>query len=416
YAELDLTWLTWEPTKLAAEAEALAKRLPLFTAHLPPSHFHQADLARFVGFIDALEPVGIHIFNAHFMETRSAPRISPETKASWFADLVRAASDRGAVVTVENVDEPPEVMRTVLDAVSDLRYCLDVGHAHLDNRTDGARIYLAALADRLGLVHMHDNHGGHGETGDEHLPFGKGTIDLERDAKALKARGYDGPVTLEVFKGIRDDRRACLRKIRRWTKEQTADHADVRSRPRACQTDARVSAPLVHRRGMGDRSLPRARDAGARRHRRDDLSKRPGRTPDASRRLGLREGRGWPATSLARRGMARSPGSRGPRDFGDPSPRRVLAERVLRRNVAVPKESGHHTADRPHRNEDLRWRAVSRSGDCPVVQGQSLRSEGHPGFRSHPPPLASRAASLAETCFGNVPPGPSVDRSALKTY
>jgi len=219
YAELDLTWLTWEPAKLAAEAEALAKRLPLFTAHLPPSHFHQADLARFVGLIDALEPVGIHIFNAHFMEARSAPRISPETKASWFTDLVRAASDRGAVVTVENVDESPEVMRTVLDAVPDLRYCLDVGHAHLDNRTDGARTYLAALADRLGLVHVHDNHGGHGETGDEHLPFGKGTIDLERDVKALKARGYDGPVTLEIFKGIPDDRRACLRKMRRWTKE-----------------------------------------------------------------------------------------------------------------------------------------------------------------------------------------------------
>ncbi len=219
YAELDLTWLTWETTKLAAEAEALAKRLPLFTAHLPPSHFHQADLARFVGFIDTLEPVGIHVFNAHFMEARSAPRISPETKASWFADLVRAASDRGAVVTVENVDEPPEVIRKVLDAVPDLQYCLDVGHAHLDNRTDGARTYMAALADRLGLVHAHDNHGGHGETGDEHLPFGKGTIDLERDVKALKARGYDGPATLEIFKGIPDDRRACLRKMRRWTKE-----------------------------------------------------------------------------------------------------------------------------------------------------------------------------------------------------
>src|SRR2546426_871336 len=56
-------------------------------------------------------------------------------------------------------------------------------------------------------------------TGDEHLPFGKGTIDLERDARALKARGYEGPVTLEIFKGIPDDRRACLRKMRRWTKE-----------------------------------------------------------------------------------------------------------------------------------------------------------------------------------------------------
>src|SRR2546425_13330963 len=46
YAELDLTWLSWEPTKLAAEAEALAKRLPLFTAHLPPSHFHRSEERR----------------------------------------------------------------------------------------------------------------------------------------------------------------------------------------------------------------------------------------------------------------------------------------------------------------------------------------------------------------------------------
>src|SRR5439155_256522 len=115
YAELDLTWVTWEPAKLADEARALSKRLPLLTAHLPPSRFHQADLAH-----------------------------------------------------------------------------------------------------RLGLVHVHDHHGGHGEGGDEHLPFGQGTIDLERDVRALLARGYDGNVTLEIFKGIPDDKKACLRKMRRW--------------------------------------------------------------------------------------------------------------------------------------------------------------------------------------------------------
>src|SRR5438132_11463970 len=100
-----------------------------------------------------------------------------------------------------------------------IKDCVVDVQAPLDNRTYGARTYMAGLADRLGLVHAHDNHGGHGETGDEHLPFGKGTIDLERDVKALKARGYDGPATLEIFKGIPDDRRACLRKMRRWTKE-----------------------------------------------------------------------------------------------------------------------------------------------------------------------------------------------------
>src|SRR5437667_3971739 len=76
YAELDLTWITWEPEKLQAEAEVLAKRIPLLTAHLPPSQFHQADLARFVGFMDALAPVGTEVFNAHFLEARSAPRIA----------------------------------------------------------------------------------------------------------------------------------------------------------------------------------------------------------------------------------------------------------------------------------------------------------------------------------------------------
>jgi len=216
YAELDLTWLTWEPEKLRAEADALAKRLPLLTAHFPPSQFHQADLARYVGFIDALAPVGIRIFNAHLLEARSAPRISTQAKVSWFADLVRAAADRDVTITMENVDETPEVLRNVLDRIPNLRYCLDVGHAHLDKRTDGARTYLAALADRLGLVHIHDNHGGHGEAGDEHLPFGRGTIDIERDVRALMARGYDGHVTLEIFKGTPDDKRACLRKMRRW--------------------------------------------------------------------------------------------------------------------------------------------------------------------------------------------------------
>lgn len=216
YVELDLTWLTWEPEKLADEARTMSKRLPLLTAHLPPSRFHQADLARFVGFLDALAPVGIQVFNAHFMEARSAPATSPGAKTSWFADLVNAASDAGVVVTVENVDETPEVLRKVLDAVPDLRYCLDVGHAHLDQRGDGARTYLAALADRLGLVHIHDNHGGRGEAGDEHLPFGQGTTDLERDVRALTTRGYEGPVTLEIFKGTPDDKRACVRKMRRW--------------------------------------------------------------------------------------------------------------------------------------------------------------------------------------------------------
>ncbi len=217
YVELDLTWVSWEPAKLREEAEGFAKKIPLETAHFPPSHFHAADLARFARFMDALAPAGTRVFNVHFLQARSAPTISPEAKASWLADLAKAATDRGVMVTVENLDETPEELRKVLDAVPELAYCLDVGHAHLDRREDGGRTYLNALGDRLGLVHLHDNHGGHGKEGDEHLSFGKGTIDLERDVRAVKVR-YDGRATLEIFQGTPDDRKACLRKMRRWAR------------------------------------------------------------------------------------------------------------------------------------------------------------------------------------------------------
>ncbi len=217
YVELDLTWVRAEPAKLRAEAEGFAKRIPLETAHFPPSHFHAADLARFVGFIDALAPVGTRFFNVHLLQARAAPTISLDAKTSWLADLAKAAKDRGVAVTVENLDETPRELRKVLDVVPDLAYCLDVGHAHLDKREDGGRTYLEALGDRLGLVHVHDNHGGHGKDGDEHLPFGQGAINLERDVRALKTR-YDDRATLEIFKGTADDRKACLRKMRRWAR------------------------------------------------------------------------------------------------------------------------------------------------------------------------------------------------------
>src|SRR2546430_2707702 len=218
YVELDLTWITWEPEKLRSEADALAKRLPIKTAHLPPSQFHQADLARFVGFIDALAPVGTEVFNAHFLEARSAPRIAPQAKTSWLSDLVDAATDRDVVVTLENVDEPPDVLRKVLDAVPDLRYCLDVGHAHLDQRTDGARQYLAVLGDRLALAHIHDNHGGQGEAGGEDPSLWHGAVDPERGATPRRECRDEGDATPAILQGVPHAHEASLRQMRRWTR------------------------------------------------------------------------------------------------------------------------------------------------------------------------------------------------------
>lgn len=216
YAEFDLAYLRMASDKLLVEAMALARTISLETAHLPAPRFTHEDLARFVGFMDALAPVGTRLFNVHLLEAKASPRIADDVKAAWLADFVKAGRERSVAVTLENVDEPPDVLRNVLDAVPDLGFCLDVGHAHLDKREDGGRTYLEALKDRLALVHVHDNHGGHGKEGDEHLPPGKGTIDVERDVRAVRAAGYDGRLTLEIFAGTPEDKKGALRKLRHW--------------------------------------------------------------------------------------------------------------------------------------------------------------------------------------------------------
>ncbi len=68
----------------------------------------------------------------------------------------------------------------------------------------------------LALVHAHDNRQGHGEAGDLHLPFGKGTVDVERIICAVRDRGFRGPVTLELFSGTREEKAASLAKARAW--------------------------------------------------------------------------------------------------------------------------------------------------------------------------------------------------------
>ncbi len=57
------------------------------------------------------------------------------------------------------------------------------------------------ISNRLRHVHLHDNKGG---GADLHLPLGAGTMNFARHVRTLKASGYDGRITLEVFS---EDRR-----------------------------------------------------------------------------------------------------------------------------------------------------------------------------------------------------------------
>jgi sugar phosphate isomerase/epimerase len=87
-------------------------------------------------------------------------------------------------------------LQALFDAVEDVGFHLDVGHANLNARRNRTPEFLANFNDRLEHVHLSDNRAG---TADLHLPLGAGLVPWSRIISALKNSGYDGTITLEVF-------------------------------------------------------------------------------------------------------------------------------------------------------------------------------------------------------------------------
>jgi sugar phosphate isomerase/epimerase len=115
------------------------------------------------------------------------------------APLIETGREVGVGVMVENI--PGDFnhaweLRELLDPLPELGLHLDIGHCNLHVHENTAPELLDAFGARLRHVHLHDNKGG---TADLHLPLGAGTMDWRRHVRALKACGYDGTITLEVF-------------------------------------------------------------------------------------------------------------------------------------------------------------------------------------------------------------------------
>ena len=116
--------------------------------------------------------------------------------------LAATAKDLGQIVLFENLPgvwTRPAFLKPVFDAVPDLRFHLDVGHANLDGPANHTEELLAAFGHILEHVHFSDNFGGMGGADDLHLPLGAGSIDWPKMVGLLKRARYDGTVTVEVF-------------------------------------------------------------------------------------------------------------------------------------------------------------------------------------------------------------------------
>lgn len=110
--------------------------------------------------------------------------------------IVEMGDSHGLTVVFENYKKPFDCVSTyeaLLEHVPELKVHLDFGHAHMGR--DDAEAFCRHLGRHIMHVHFSDNR----STDDHHMPLGVGSIDWKRAVQALKAIGYDGTVTLEVF-------------------------------------------------------------------------------------------------------------------------------------------------------------------------------------------------------------------------
>jgi len=110
--------------------------------------------------------------------------------------IVEMAAAYGLTVVLENYKAPFDrvsIFKKILAAVPGLKMHLDFGHANfgLDNHDAFCR----ELGEHILHVHFSDNR----SRADDHMPLGVGTVDWKNAVNALKATGYDGTITLEVF-------------------------------------------------------------------------------------------------------------------------------------------------------------------------------------------------------------------------
>ena len=130
--------------------------------------------------------------------------------------VVAKAHELGLCLCLENMFPKghwlvkPDDFIELLDRFPSLYLTFDTGHAHMADSTDRMALeFIEKFSHRIGHVHASDNFG----MEDNHLPVGAGTIDFHALVKALKRKGYNDTMTLEVFSKDRDYLKISRQKI-----------------------------------------------------------------------------------------------------------------------------------------------------------------------------------------------------------
>jgi sugar phosphate isomerase/epimerase len=167
-----------------------------------PGELQRAYLPQIRSLIDCAAELQAPVFTLHFwLDPRFIPGPVRDEKIKLLQDLAGYADDRGVQLCIENLSEQARDFAPAFAASAALGMTLDIGHGQLLADRNTAYEFADQHLERIRHVHAHDNCGGNSPRDDLHLPIGAGLIDFAALLGCLKARGYDGTITLEVKQG-----------------------------------------------------------------------------------------------------------------------------------------------------------------------------------------------------------------------
>lgn len=190
----------------------------------PFASIRQAALTEFRRSLKAAHAIGAKVMNTHYF---GVPHLFPSEKAIvWNAEvltpLCEEAATLGINIVIENVPKQGqnqlENLVALMAQVPGLYFHLDSGHAKLERSYDRFDEYLENLAHKLLHVHLSDNDG----SSDQHLPLGaapRSDTVWPEHIKKLKATGYDGTISLEIFAEYKEYLLLSRDLLRKWWDE-----------------------------------------------------------------------------------------------------------------------------------------------------------------------------------------------------
>jgi sugar phosphate isomerase/epimerase len=187
----------------------------------PFGTLREACLGEFRRALPVAREIGAALMNVHYSKP---PSFFPQERViAWHVEVLGPLCDEaaalGLTIVLEHVpfggSEQLENIVAIMQQVPRLGFHLDSGHARLEHGRDGWRDYLQRLGHKLLHVHLSENDG----TADQHLPLGaapRNPIDWPGHLQVLKAAGYDGTITLEVFAPQKEYLLLSRDLLRRW--------------------------------------------------------------------------------------------------------------------------------------------------------------------------------------------------------